>query len=155
MSTIEFKKILCPTDFSEPSKRAVEYALAMGKSFGGKIIFVHVVEPVINSAIMGHAITMAAQLEDDLESQAKTHLKELAEKQGYDNYETQVLRGKGSIEILDIAKKLDVDLIILGTHGRSGISHFLIGSTAEKIVRSATCPVLTVKADTPPVKESE
>lgn len=137
------QNILCPIDFSPPSQKALDYATFLAKQFQANLQLLHVIEPLVSSMLMGHALQMAAQVEAELEEQAKKELSKIAQNLNYTKLSTKTLRGNTFAEILEEAQ--NADLIVLGTHGRSGLSHLLLGSVAERVVRKAPCPVLTVK----------
>jgi len=139
-------KILVPTDFSDGAKRALEYAAELSARFSAPVLLMHVYTspsiPVPDGFVMMTPTSMAnmmAQLETGL-SQAR----ELARTLGIQQIDTALVEGTAWHEIVHTARDHLCDLIIMGTHGRGGISHFLLGSTAEKVVRHADCPVLTI-----------
>lgn len=140
-------KILVPIDFSNYSKNALKYAVNFAKKFNSKIYLVYVVEPVIypSDFSMGQVtfpvsdIEMNERAKDELESLAKTEIGSQFE------VETVIKTGKPFVEINETASELDIDLIIIATHGHTGMEHLLFGSTAEKVVRKAPCPVLTLR----------
>ncbi|RME80277.1 MAG: universal stress protein [Planctomycetota bacterium] len=139
------QKILAPTDFSETSQKGLEYALKMAKFHEAELILLYVVEPLVTNPLMGHAVQMAAEIEAEMEEQGKIKLEEVSKEWNYDKLRLIVRRGSSYQVILDVAQEENIDLIVIGTHGRSGISHFLLGSTAEKVIRKANCPVLTIR----------
>lgn len=139
------KKILVPTDFSPHSERAADYAAMLAAGFQAKIDLLHVIEPfpysvtdtmtVINH---GEALkTIAVSLLDN----ARARLA-----QNGATVESHLTRGVPYQEILDRAREKKVDLIVMGTHGRTGVRHLLLGSVAEKVIHLAPCPVLTMTA---------
>lgn len=139
------RKILVPTDFSPHSERAADYAAMLADRFQAKIDLLHVIEPfpysvtdtmtVINH---GEALkTIAASLLDN----ARAKLEQNGITVG-----AHLTRGAPYEKILDWAGKKKVDLIVMGTHGRTGVGHFLLGSVADRIVHLAPCPVLTMTA---------
>lgn len=141
------KKVLVPIDFSDYSKSALKYAVNFAKSFNAEIILVYVVEPVIYPPdfSMGQIAMPSITTEwddrakDELQKLAKSEIKEIA------NVKTIIKTGKPFVEIIETAKEENIDLIIIATHGHSGVEHILFGSTAEKVVRKAPCPVLTLR----------
>ena len=143
----EIKKILVPIDFSDYSKNSLKYSVNFAKSFNASLILVYVVEPVIYPPdfSMGQIAIPAAGLEMD--KRAKEEMDKLAEKEIPSEVKVQkiVKTGKPFIEIIETAAEEDVDLIIIATHGHTGVEHILFGSTAEKVVRKAPCPVLTLR----------
>ena len=145
---IAIKKVLVATDFSAPSETALNYARAMARSFGASLHVMHVFEPLwITSAdVVGGGVALATMIQG-LEDTAKKQLEEAVTEQ--DRRELRavpvmVTSEAPAREIANYAGEQKVDLVVIGTHGRSGISRMLIGSVAEKVVRLAPCPVLTV-----------
>jgi len=142
-----FKKILFALDFSESSEHAFNYAYAMSRNFNARLIILHVIqEPIDLSGFYVPHISFE-KLEKEIEEGAQKMMEAFCEKMDKDftNYETEIISGIPYEEILGKAVKEDVSLIVMGTHGRKGIDHFLFGSTAERVVRSARCPVMTVR----------
>ena len=141
------KKILVPIDFSNYSKNALRYAVNFAKKFDSKIYLIYVVEPVIypSDFSMGQVTFPIADLE--MTERAKEELNGLAKAEiSTDIFvETLIKTGKPFVEINETAHELDIDLIIIATHGHTGMEHLLFGSTAEKVVRKAPCPVLTLR----------
>jgi universal stress protein A len=143
---LHLKKILIPTDFSETSKKAVQYALRFAEQFGCEITLLYVVEPV--TPMVGAPLGVEVFTEKDECSMAEKDLAALAtESQTNDVHSiTSFVRvGHAPNEITKAAKDLDVDLIIIATHGYTSWRHLCIGSTAERVVRTAPCPVLVVR----------
>lgn len=135
---IEIKKILCPVDFSDPGKYAFDYACAVARRHGASLELLHVTEA-------------SAYAEDEMpagqpsyEQSLEMQLKEWAEQAGCPA-ETHLITGVPCVDIVKYADKMKADLIVIGTHGRTGLKHMLIGSVAERVVRTASCPVLTVR----------
>jgi universal stress protein A len=144
-SPISMKTILVPVDFSECSEKALVYARGMAKQFGARIVLLHVVELSYSYADM--AVFDYASIEKDLRVAAETRLRSLAkgiEKDGT-AAAVEIRLGRPAREVAECAKKLGTDLIIISTHGYTGLKHVLLGSTAETIVRHAPCPVLVVR----------
>lgn len=145
MDTI--KNILVPIDFSNYSKNALRYAVNFAKIFNSKIYLVYVVEPVIypSDFSMGQVTFPVNDLE--MNERAQDELNNLAKSEiGSDiEVKTIIKTGKPFVEINDTASELDIDLIVIATHGHTGMEHLLFGSTAEKVVRKAPCPVLTLR----------
>jgi nucleotide-binding universal stress UspA family protein len=144
--TLRQKKILVPIDFSPPSKNAFKYAVRFAEEFGGELTLLHVLEPQSMTGLM--AIPEATGfVENDIVAAGK-NLRSLAGSVRNARIERphwKVRGGLPSHEIVEVAKEMDVDLIIVATHGYTGWKHFCIGSTAERIVRAAPCPVLVVR----------
>jgi nucleotide-binding universal stress UspA family protein len=144
--TLNLKKILVPIDFSVMSRQAFQYALRFAEQFGCEIVLLHVVEP--ESVIAGTPLTIDifAQPEDDTIA-AEAELAALAaSSRNRPNSITSAVRiGHAPNEINKAAKELDVDLIVIATHGYTSSRHLCIGATAERVVRTAPCPVLVVR----------
>jgi nucleotide-binding universal stress UspA family protein len=144
---MQFRHILAPTDFSEYSKKAVVSALELARKFGAKLTILHVVElppyPVEGYASPGVTATFL----EDLERQATQDLAQLVPEAESSNVEVVRLVAVGSPyrKIIDTAEAEQVDLIVMATAGRTGFSHLVMGSIAERVVRTATCPVLTIR----------
>lgn len=141
----QLKSILVPIDFSEFSRRALEYALPLADKFGAKIILVHVVEPAFYPDNVIPAKT--EKLNTIMAKEGQKMLDQLrAEKIKSDiKSKTIVASGRAYNEIIHAATSLQTDLIIMATHGYTGLKHMLMGSTAEKVIRHAPCPVLVVR----------
>jgi len=143
---IAIKKILTPTDFSPASKKALEYALHFAGEAHSEITLLHILESVVPLTFEG--ITMPAPAPETESSEVEKSLKALVAPvrgRGIASVRTMFRRGIASHEIVEAAKELDVDLIVMATHGYTGWKHFAIGSTAERVVRAAPCPVLVVR----------
>lgn len=145
---IAIKNVLVATDFSAPSDTALNYARAMARSFGATLHVLHVFEPLwITSAdVVGGGVALATMIQG-LEDTARKQLEEaVTEEDRRELHATSAMVTSESParEIANYAHDQKVDLVVIGTHGRSGISRMLIGSVAEKVVRLAPCPVLTV-----------
>jgi nucleotide-binding universal stress UspA family protein len=151
---MEIRSILLPTDFSECGNFALSYAASLARTFNARIICVNVIEPIVPT--VGYSgmteplpiADIAEQLEDSAERELPK-LAECDECEGID-IEELVVHGEAASEIVRVAKDRDVDLIVISSHGRTGLGRILFGSTAEAVVRHATCPVLVVK---PPAED--
>ena len=143
-----FNRILVPTDFSAPSDAALEYARAVATRFGASLHLLHVVEDPYRAAYSAEVYVPEIEgLRDDLIMDAIGRLKDQlrpSDVAGLDAT-TDAILGTPAWSIVEYARVRDIDLIIMGTHGRGGMSHLLMGSVAEKVVRTAPCPVLTVR----------
>ncbi|MEK7483856.1 MAG: universal stress protein [Planctomycetota bacterium] len=143
-------RILVPIDFSESSKAAAQYALFLAKNFDASINIVHIWEQpyYFDSQVLLHTPGQTAQtITNYIETQAKTELKQFIEALNVPKnviLENHFLHGMIYSKIIDLAKE-GYDLIVMGTHGRSGVAHLLLGSVAEKVLRHAPCPVVTIK----------
>lgn len=143
---ITIKKILCPTDFSDASKNAVRYANEFARTMNAEVIFLHVVEPRPITTDMSVAYL---PIETDLEKAAEEDLTALLEEEKDKGISAEkiVLVGQPAETIIEQSKVYDVDLIILGSHGRAGLTRLLMGSVAEAVLRKSPCPVLIIKAE--------
>jgi nucleotide-binding universal stress UspA family protein len=143
-----FTRILVPTDFSEPSDAALLYATELAARFGATIHLVHVVEdPIVTGAFGVEAYApespgMSAALRADAEFRLNERLNDIT-RAGV-RATCEVLNGPSAPTIVNAAGELAIDLIVMGTHGRMGMAHAIMGSVAERVVRVAPCPVLTV-----------
>lgn len=148
----KLKKVLFPTDFSEASLEALKYAVSFAGNCRAKLILMHVINEKIFSEGLSLARVAAPEaLEQEMAEEASHQLKNLipaGERAGLD-LEMVTLSGNPSAEIVRYAKENNVDMIVIGTAGRSGVEHLMFGSTAEKVVRKAHCPVLSVKPASP------
>jgi nucleotide-binding universal stress UspA family protein len=143
----EINKVLVPIDFSDYSKGALKYAANFADMFDAEIILVYVVEPVIYPPdfSMGQIALPSVNAEWDIK--AKEELDKLSKTEIPESVKVKsiIKTGKPFLEIIETATEEDADLIIIATHGHSGVEHILFGSTAEKVVRKAPCPVLTLR----------
>jgi nucleotide-binding universal stress UspA family protein len=142
-----FNKILTAIDFSENSDYAFDYALTLAKKFNSQLVVLHVInEPVDLRGFYVPHISFE-QLEKEIEDGAeKMMAKFCSSKLGdFTEVTTNIVTGIPYEEIVRAAKDMDASLIVLGTHGRTGLDHLIFGSTAERVVRAAACPVLTVR----------
>ena len=143
----QFDKILFANDFSENSEHAFDYALTLAKQFNSRLTIIHVInEPVDLRGFYVPHISFE-KLEKEIEEGAEKMMQKFCRTKvkDYTNYETLIVAGIPYEEILKKASEGQVSLIVLGTQGRKGIDHFLFGSTAERVVRNALCPVMTVR----------
>jgi len=148
---MKIKKILVPTDFSRYADNALAAALEIAETFDSEVFLVHVIRD-------GSGFNTLERLDDAMREKVREAVREstdaalgnqikkfsLPEKTGA-SIRTRVARGIPYNEILEFQKEIDPDVLVISTHGRSGFEEFLFGSTAEKIVRRATCSVLVVK----------
>ena len=144
---ITLAKIVCPIDFSEYSKHALDYAVAIATQYQSTLFLIHVVEPIRLPIDVGVGIPGLLEYEGTIVEKAREHLDALLDvtARATLEVETHVLKGAAFAEIVRFARDKNADLIVIATHGLSGIAQLLLGSTAEKVVRKAPCPVLTVK----------
>lgn len=142
-----FNKILTAIDFSENSDYAFDYALTLAKQFGSQLTILHVInEPVDLRGFYVPHISFE-QLEKEIEEGAeKMMAKFCGSKMGdFANFTTSIVTGIPYEEIIRTAQETAASLVVLGTHGRTGLDHLIFGSTAERVVRGASCPVLTIR----------
>jgi universal stress protein A len=149
-------RILVPTDFSRSSELALEYADGLAHQFGASLHLLRVVNrPLLVEGLAAEAyMSEAPALGSDMVRDAEGRLRDLAP----DAASTDVVFGYAAKAIVDCASRLGVDLIVMGSHGRTGIAHLMLGSVAEAVVRSAPCPVLTVRhrvANRPVLREND
>ncbi len=150
---MNIQTILCPTDFSEAAQRALKMARGLALRFDAKIVLLHVSEPlpVLTSPHVGGAVAsfdVPGYQEARLE-QAERQLAELAAQQASPDLklETRLAEGLPGAVILETAEELRTDMIVIATSGRSAVKRFLFGSVAEKVIRGASCPVLSISGD--------
>jgi nucleotide-binding universal stress UspA family protein len=146
MGALELRRICCPIDFSEASAGALRAAADLARRFDGTLTLLHV-DVVPGSAIPEALLETPPALAADLSAPADRVLldwKTRAERLGAPRVEARRSVGQPAQEILALARRQPFDLIVIGTHGRTGVGHFLIGSVAEEVVRRAPCPVLTL-----------
>jgi nucleotide-binding universal stress UspA family protein len=149
MPSADWKRILCPIDFSDASRAALEAAAEVAKRYGAKVALFHAY-PVPGYTFPDGSFVASSKMLDELSEQAQRHLEEwkaIAEGLGIAQVEIATAIGEPAHEILAFAKAQKADLLVLGTHGRTGIQHALMGSVAERVVRRSTCPVLTVRPE--------
>jgi len=142
-----FDTILFAADFSESSDHAFSYALELAQKFSSRLSIIHVInEPVDLRGFYVPHVSFDNLEKEIAEGAEKMMDRFCAEKlQGFANVEKSVVSGIPYEEIVGKAEAINADLIILGTHGRKGLDHMLFGSTAERVVRTARCPVMTVR----------
>jgi nucleotide-binding universal stress UspA family protein len=146
-----FESILIAIDFSESSDYAFDYALTLARQFQAELNVMHVInEPVDLRGFYVPHISFE-QLEKEIEEGAEKMMEKFCrEKMGdFLTYKTDIVTGIPYEEIIRKAEATGASLIVLGTHGRKGIDHLIFGSTAERVVRSAACPVLTIRMPAP------
>ncbi len=146
----EFKSILCPTDFSEESYRAIDYGLHFARVWDATLLLAHIIHTPTGELYeqvddVVHVLTF-----DEATRRDKARLEEIRNTRlrGYANCEVLVDIGDPYQQLMAIAQQRQVDLIVIATHGRSALEHLILGSVAEKIIRHALCPVLVVRRGT-------
>ena len=142
------KTTLIPTDFSSGAKQAAEEALTLTRAFGGRAVFLHVMERrTLFPPAYGLTPVLAPISPEMFEPDWQEFLHELPLGGGLE-WEKQTRAGDAAQTIVDIAKEIGAELIVMGTHGRTGLAHMLLGSVTEKVVRLTECSILTVRPDT-------
>ncbi|MDR4508138.1 MAG: universal stress protein [Candidatus Brocadiaceae bacterium] len=144
---IKIKRILFPTDFSPCAEHALQYALTFASEHKAKLYVIHVLADFYAPELFGVEVYPVPPDFEKMEAEAKKALQGMIPERFKKALEVEnsIVQGTPFFEIIKCAKKNQIDLITIATHGRKGISHVLMGSTAEKVVRMAPCPVLTVK----------
>ncbi|MCS7177544.1 MAG: universal stress protein [Candidatus Kapabacteria bacterium] len=143
--------ILVPTDFSEYANEALEHAKLLARCLGATLHIVYVVEPIIYPTEWSYSQVGLAELEQELARMAQQELDKLMGSLRAEGLTAcaEVLYGRASEQIVRYAQQHNVGLISIGTHGRGGLEHFLFGSTTERVLRKAPCPVLVVRLAQP------
>ena len=141
----KLKKILCPVDFSNDSFAALDYAVDFAKQSEGKLILLHVVDNPLAEQYGPSGQNFYAEVEHAFEKSKELLAKVAQTHAAGVSCEAVVVRGNPYEEIIDLAKEQQADVIVMSTHGRTGPQRLVIGSVAEKVVRTAPCPVFTVR----------
>ncbi len=140
---LKIRKILVPLDFSVTSEKVLRYAVPFAKQFSAKLVLLHAIEPLPYPADLGY-VPLGEVIPIEPTRKRLAELAQMAvDPELLDQSVVQI--GVAFELIVDFAKQLDVDLIIISTHGYTGLKHVLLGSTAERVVRHASCPVLVVR----------
>jgi nucleotide-binding universal stress UspA family protein len=143
-------KILCPTDFSEPSRQAMDVAGELAQHFDAELHVIHVVGPMPIMATPPPSVALNIPgYQKELEASAREALSKEVDGRLSEELATRqiVVTGLAADEIVRIARESDVGMIVIATHGRTGIGRLIFGSVAERVVRHATCPVLTIRPE--------
>jgi len=139
---IELKRILVPSDFSEYSAAAMGYACALADKFHAELHVLHVLESQVSATpVFGGGLALNPIVNESIEHAEKALAQTVPERQAV----RATAEGPPFLEILRYAKDNDIDLIVMGTHGRGGLAHVMLGSVAERVVRKSTCPVMTIR----------
>lgn len=143
----EYKRILVPIDFSEYSKNALSSSITLAKKFNAELILIYVVETAIYPADFGFGQVAMPSLEREMTERGEAELKKLVKTHIAGSVPSRIIisTGKPFLEICKTAEGEEADLIVIATHGHTGVEHILFGSTAEKVVRKAPCQVLVVR----------
>lgn len=141
---IELRNLLLPVDFSEPSLKATEYAVSLARRFNSALHVLHVIEDPVVYLPMFESYPLPTR--EQFETYAQDRLENWISEEDSEGIKVELLwrHGSPNLEIIDYAGDSKIDLIVMGTHGRGVAAHLLLGSVAEKVVRKAPCPVLTV-----------
>jgi len=144
----KLNRILVPVDFSDHSKKALAYAKVFCKEYDAKLEILHIIEDRIHPALYATGKASIFDLIPDIKEKSSKMISDMVQEvQGPEvEVKIKIAEGVAAREILKYAEQNKIDLIIISTHGRSGLNHFLLGSVAEKIVRRSICPVFTVKS---------
>jgi nucleotide-binding universal stress UspA family protein len=144
---LSVKKVLVPIDFSKHSKHALSYAVSFAKQFKAELLLVYVVEATVYPADLSFGQVAFPSFEKELRDRGKEELDALVKSHVGASVKTRIAirSGKAFLEIIRMAEEEHVDLIIIATHGHTGVEHLIFGSTAEKVVRKAQCPVLVLR----------
>lgn len=137
-----FRKVLCAVDFSPSTKMTIEMARQIAEANKGTVILFHVVPMPIEAIGQPLMVEPIAGAEDD----ARKRINRIASESLSHSYEILVVTGDPASSIIESAREQNADLIVMATHGRTGISHFFLGSVAERVVRESSVPVMTVRA---------
>lgn len=143
---IRFKRILYATDFSERAQLAFELACSLAADHGARLTVLHVLPPIADG--FAEKLTQRDYLEE-ARAQARSRIANLKPGDAAIELDMRIEEGNPAGVILDAARELDAGLIVLGTHGRTGLARAIMGSVAEEVVRKARCPVVVVKAPMP------
>lgn len=143
--TPTFSRILVPTDFSPGSRLAVDYAVQLARRLGASIHLLHVTEDPSIAGMWTEAYVDLAQIRKERESGARHLMDKLLREIGPAAVTDEIAAGPVARTITDAAADRQAGLIVMGTHGRTGLAHVLVGSVAEQVMRMAGCPVLTVR----------
>ncbi|GJQ58580.1 MAG: universal stress protein [Candidatus Scalindua sp. AMX11] len=141
---VNLENILCPIDYSEYSKEALKYAASFAMKDKAKLYLLHVTDI---RAFEQNLDVMAKQINDEMIKQHKSRLLDYIPEKMKNDIEVEVLVNQGIPvdEIIDVSKEKKIDMIVMGSRGRTGIAHIMLGSVAENVARKAPCPVLIAK----------
>jgi nucleotide-binding universal stress UspA family protein len=147
---LEVRRILVPVDFSESARKVLDYGLDIARDRGAEVVLLHVVGLPVAPFDPGYGVAADPRLLDDLRTEGEKALADLAAKAAAGAgkgvpLRTKIVSGAPSREIVREAREGGFDLVVIGTHGRTGLKHVFLGSVAENVVRLSPCPVVTVR----------
>lgn len=144
---ISLNVIVVPTDFSERSLAALEYAIGLADKYDAKLKVIFVNEPGLSISDMAWVGVDERAMDEEKIKESRRHVEEIVLKRIPVDVpaDAEIIQGEAVTKIIQYAEDVNADLIVMATHGRTGVSHVLLGSVAEQVVRKATCPVLTLK----------
>ena len=144
---LSIRRILVPTDFSDGSRKALRYAVELARVCGSEILLVHVVESIVLPPRLGLGPVVLPKHEPGIREQIAAALARLQKEEipAAVASRTFLLDGRAYRQIADAARANEADLIVIATHGHTGLKHAVLGSTTERVVREAPCPVLVVR----------
>ncbi len=147
----KIRKILVPTDFSDASLVALRHAVELAQVFKAEVVLVHVVEPPVYPAMDAAGSVTIPVMRDEMVKASEAHLARVLRERVPEGVRARAVRREGRAfeAIAEAAKEEGADLIVIATHGYTGLKHLFLGSTAERVVRLAACPVLTLRQDRP------
>lgn len=144
---ISLNVIVVPTDFSERSLVALEYATGLADKYDAKLKVIFVNEPGLSISDMAWVGVDKRAMDEEKIKESRRHIEEIVLKRIPVDVpaDAEIIQGEAVTKIIEYAEDVNADLIVMATHGRTGVSHVLMGSVAEQVVRKAPCPVLTLK----------
>lgn len=149
---VTMRRILCPVDFSDTSRQALDYAVGIARWYGAGITALHVIPPITSMLpVSGEGLYPPLVFRPEELQQFRSELESFARASGVEALDTEVVQGSVPGEIVRLAKELPADLLVMGTHGRSGFERLMLGSVTEKLLRKSPCPLLTVPPGSPAV----
>jgi nucleotide-binding universal stress UspA family protein len=142
---MKIKRLLVPTDFSELASPVIDYAREFTESFSAELHLLHVLESHITTTQFVMGLTIPERVEESSQI-AKSHLEQMFDVEWARKHSIicETAHGVPYVQIIRYAREHEIDLILMGTHGRTGLPHVFIGSVAERVVQHAPCPVLTI-----------
>ncbi len=142
------KQIIAPTDFSEPAGQGLQAAIEMASKFDARLMLIHVVDtvPTISGTHLMSGAN-AVQMQEQMQDNARKHIENLIRSEVPEQIpcEYKIVSGKPADEIIRLCQEASADLIVIATHGYSGMERFIFGSVAERVMRKAECPVLSIR----------